>query len=466
MDASAHLPHAIETWALEEFGGADFGDVRRTRRLVALAAAAAAHPAGRVTEVLHGDAAGRQAAYDWLENPATTHRAVARAQRFAAARRGAAFPYVIVPVDGSDVVVTDLAGAKGTGATTDAVHTTRGFEVVSALALSPTGRALGLCGQVVWSRTARVQRDSRYRPLAEKESRHVHHVIALAAAAFAVAAPTTHPWFQIDRGGDTADLLLAALRDGRLLTVRGCYDRLVCDPVAHTLSALREAQSILGDYTLAIPARDGAPARTARVAVQTAEVTLQLPTWLPKRKHAAQLWTVWVHEVDPPPGVMPLAWTLHTTYPVADFGDACLVVAAYMMRWQIEVFHRTWKSGGCQVEQTQLRSAEAIGKWSAILASAAVRLMELRDLGRAEPAAPATRLFSEAEIEAVVLLRQPRDHVPGQVPTVGRVVRWVAELGGYTGKSSGGPPGITVLRRGMDRVEPVVTALANLRQIR
>jgi hypothetical protein len=38
------------------------------------------------------------------------------------------------------------------------------------------------------------------------------------------------------------------------------------------------------------------------------------------------------------------------------------------------------------------------------------------------------------------------------VPTIAQATLWLAELGGYTGKSSGGPPGSTTIGRGLQRV--------------
>jgi hypothetical protein len=54
----------------------------------------------------------------------------------------------------------------------------------------------------------------------------------------------------------------------------------------------------------------------------------------------------------------------------------------------------------------------------------------------------------------------------GTQPTLGEMTRWVADIGGYTGKSSGGPPGIRVITRGFDRVEAAAVAVASLRKDR
>jgi hypothetical protein len=42
------------------------------------------------------------------------------------------------------------------------------------------------------------------------------------------------------------------------------------------------------------------------------------------------------------------------------------------------------------------------------------------------------------------------------------MTRWVAKLGGYTGKSSGGPLGIRVLGYGLERVMTAAIAIASI----
>jgi hypothetical protein len=129
------------------------------------------------------------------------------------------------------------------------------------------------------------------------------------------------------------------------------------------------------------------------------------------------------------------------------------------IRWRLEEFHFAWKSGTCDVEATELRTTPRILTWATLLAAVAARVVQLRDASRAEPDAPASRGFDAAELRAIVALRQPPGVDPAAVPTLAQAVRWVAEIGGYTGRSSGGPPGLVVIQRGLLDVAAAARAL-------
>lgn len=456
-------------FAESEVGDADFGDRRRTRAAVRILSALARRCAGTVTAVFAHDRAGQQAAYDWLENPQVRLQPLLRALHSASARRAACSPVVYVPVDGTDLTYEDSTGRRGTGPIADRAHPARGFFHVGALAISPEGITLGLCASAFWARSdVRFVRDdaSRRRPFEQKESFAYEQVMRCTEGLLERHAPDTRPWFQVDRGGDIAELLLASLHAERWITVRGSYDRKVLAGEARLLGELCARTPVAFEATLPLRARDGRAARTARVQVSFRPVTLWLTERASQHQWSASVWTVWVRERNAPAGAEPIEWTLHTSYPVEDERDAYEVVWGYCQRWRIEEFHRAWKSGACQVERSQLRSPHALWKWASLMSAEATRVMRMRDLSRSQPDAPATDMFSEAEIEAIVALRAPRDHAPGQAPTLGRVVRWVAELGGYAGSGKKNPPGVTVLQRGMDRVESVVLALENMRRLR
>ena len=147
------------------------------------------------------------------------------------------------------------------------------------------------------------------------------------------------------------------------------------------------------------------------------------------------------------------------------FDDARAVIDGYASRWKIEDFHRAWKSGICNVEDSQLRSRDGILKWATILATVAARAIRLTYLAREKPETPATDELSRDEIDAAIALLMPKGIKLGAEPTLVQAVRWIADLGGYTGKSSGGPPGPTVISRGLQQVETLARGIRNLREL-
>ena len=102
-------------WAEEQFGSVDLGDVRRTARLVRVAASAAASPAGTVTRVFADDAE-RQGAYDFLESPHVEADALERGVGRTVAARCASERRILVAVDGSSLSFVDREGTRGLGA--------------------------------------------------------------------------------------------------------------------------------------------------------------------------------------------------------------------------------------------------------------------------------------------------------------------------------------------------------------
>src|SRR5262249_34187457 len=168
---------------------------------------------------------------------------------------------------------------------------------------------------------------------------------------------------------------------------------------------------------------------------------------------------VWAREEGTTPvGEDPLDWLLFTNHPVDTLEDAMLVIYGYTQRWRVEDFHRTWKSGECDVESTQIRSFHGFRSLSTILSANAVRIERLKTLSRTKPEAPATLELTPLEIRALKLLKFGAN-APASQPTMRDVVAWLAEMGGYANKYSGKPPGATVLGRGLRYLRPAARLL-------
>lgn len=450
-------------WACQEFNRAQLGDQRLTERLVNLAAQAARSPAGTIAAVFR-DAAEREAVFRFVESDRFSHTDLALSAHRACAVRCSAFPYVFVPTDGSSLLLSDPDGSKGLGGVGAWNKGGRGLQTMTAIALSPDGIPLGILGQKLWARVARSPSEKKDpRAPHQRESQAWLDVMHDAQQILCVKAPDTVPWFQLDRGGDCGRVILCGLELAVLFTVRAAHDRSVMDPEEYRRLRLwkrvREApaQSL---YLLHVPGGDKRTERMAMMALRFCPVTLHLKNE-ENQKVPATLWAVHVREVGSTPvGEQPIEWLLLSNHPTDSVEAARLVVTGYTQRWRVEQFHKLWKSDGCHVEDTQLRSSEAICKWATVLASVAMRIERIVYLSRQEPDLPADVEFNRAEIDAVILLRRPKGVRRGDLPTVGQVARWIADLGGYTGKSSGGPFGQKVLARGLDYIAPVAQLLA------
>jgi hypothetical protein len=492
------------------FSSAQLGDSRRTDRLVLMAMRAAEKPAGKLSVVFEDDAE-LQAAYDWVENPAIDPAEVMAARHAATVQRCQGLPMVFVPTDGSSLTITDKNKDKGTGEVGSGRSRTRGDHVHSAIAVTTEGTPMGLCGQVFWTRkrraparkkkstrsirakeawkaarakdarkvakargaakTVTATQPHRRLPVEQKETRYWLEVRDQARKAFQEHAPGTRVWFQHDRGADAWPVLadMVGVPSDEWTTVRAAWDRRLLpeaeaaddEPTRHLHDALLQT-SIFDYYKVVVPAGRKRQAREATMAVRACEVALDLRDRRTDRHHPAKVYAVLAYEVGTTPAdEEPLAWVLLTTYEVKSFEAACLVVYGYTLRWRIEGYHATLKTSCCNAEDTQLRRFPNRVRWYAILGAVAMRIERLTYLAREKPDEPATTEFSQHEIEAMRDLRKRGELPPTEQLTIAQAVDWVAHIGGYTGKSSGGPPGRKTLARGLVLVEAVALAYQN-----
>jgi len=458
--------HDVERWAADEFGDAELGDRRRTQRLVKLVTEVARTPAGTVTRACH-TSASREGAFRWLGNSAIRHEAVLSATTRATLRRCARLRRVHVPLDGTALTLTDKKRSKGLGPVgqTDGAH---GVHVMTAFVVSSEGTPLGIAGQRTWVRqTSRTKSDS---PM-KSEADHWLKLLVKTHREFEERSPDCEAFYQLDRGADCAPVLLLAVKADLLLTVRAAHDRKV-DTEAGRLWKEVSAAPKKAVFRLKIRARTrlrkrrrihgrriewriDRRERTAKMDVRAIRVPLLL-----NQRTRLEMNAVLVRERGRSKNDR-VEWMLLTTHSIKTRAGIMAIVDGYVHRWRIEELHRTWKRGLCRVEDTQLRSVHAICKWATILAAVASRAMHLTYLARREPDRPAQNELNAYELKALVGLREPKNFRLGDPITLAKAVRWLADLGGYMNPHQG-PPGPTVVGRGLDRVLTAARVLENL----
>lgn len=155
-----------------------------------------------------------------------------------------------------------------------------------------------------------------------------------------------------------------------------------------------------------------------------------------------------VRELNPPAGLKePIDWVLLTSLPVRTLEEAMEVIGYYEKRWLIEEWHKALKTG-CQVEKRQLQTSHRLEALTGLLSVVAVRLMQLKEMGRREPQRAAVELVPQRYVELVHRARRGRGDA-GQW-TIRDFFRGVAGLGGFLGRKGDGEPGWITIWRGWE----------------
>lgn len=456
----------VDSWAEEELGDADLGDVRLDRRLVELALILGQRPAASLPQAAQ-DPALLKAAYRFFDNDSVTETAILASHVAATYDRIASVPIVFAVNDTSFLDWTSHPATTGLGPL--ATDHQQGLVLHSTQVITPTRVPLGVLSLKIWARdpeTYGALKDHKTRPITEKESQKWLDSLTVTNLAHD-AAPQTTMVFLADAEADVYDLFIAERRTGVELLVRAGQDRAV-DHSAQRLWPAMQTARIAGTVTVAVaarpamPAGPGQPAKAAQAAreatmqVRFGPLTLKPPAGRAREKLAqVAVWGVWAVEIGAPVGVDPVEWMLLTTVAVETPGAAMERLAWYRCRWGIEVWHKALKSG-CRIEARQLETAARLKRCLALFSVIAWRIVYTTMLARAVPDAPCTAILEEDEWKALYVRIKRTREVPATPPTLGEAVGWLAQVGGFQGRKGDGKPGMTVMWKGFQELAPML----------
>lgn len=447
------------SWVQTEMDRADLGDRRLKHRLQDLLQQLADHPAWSVPRAC-GDWAGTKAAYRFFANARVAPLAIAAAHRQATLDRLGSLDRVLILTDTTSFDFTSHPATAGLGS----LETRRrfGFFCHTALAVSTSGLPLGVLAQKNWTRDpaqwgqAQARRE---RPAAEKESAR-WHAVELAATADWPAVLADRPRVVVaDAEGDIFAWLAAERPAHQQLLVRASRERIELEGDRSLWPTLRQ-QRVAARLHVKVQRRTGQPERIARCAVRFGQFRLRPP------RHSApsdpplaplRLTAIRVDEVNPPAGVAPLSWWLMTTELITTAAEAVERVEWYALRWLVERYHYTLKSG-CRLEALQLRAEDRLERALAVYAVVAWRLLWLTYQARLTPAAPANVALAAVEWQALTAYFQPAADL-AEPPTLEQAVGWLAQLGGFLARSGDGEPGVKSLWQGWQRLQDILLGL-------
>ena len=453
-------PPAPATWQEEEFGGVALGDERLVRRLHTIAGDFFARPTMNIPQAC-GSRAKAKAVYRFLDHPRVHLESVLSGHYQATRRRAAAYPVVLAVQDTTELNYSTHRACEMLGPVGDRQSQAVGLLVHDTMAYNLEGTPLGLIDIQCWARDPedRGKRERRYElPIEQKESAK-WLVSYRAATRLQAECPGTTVVSVGDREADVYELFVEArARGGQAqVLVRATRERKLEaeeeEEESRQLWAYVRGQPVAGEVELKVPRRGSCAARTAVLEMRYASVELKAPRRKPGLG-SVRLWAIAAEEVGGPAGVEPIQWYLLTTLPVESLEQAVEKLRWYALRFQIEVYHRTLKSG-CKIEERQLGHAERIEACLGIDLVVAWRIAHLTKLGREVPEVPCTIYFEEAQWQAM-LVWATKQLPPTQPPTLREMVRLVAtHLGGFLGRKRDGEPGAQSLWRGLQRLDDI-----------
>lgn len=453
VEQKAQKPVAVGDWAEQELGQADFGDLRLTQRLVSIARDFCACPQGSVPQACQSRAKTK-AAYRFFEHPETTMDKVLQSHYQSTLERVAHEETVLAVQDTTTLDYSTHPATERLGPIAFTANGRIGLLVHDTMAFSVEGTPLGLVDLQCWARDFDDIGKKKRRhqlPIEQKES-HKWLVSFGKLTQAQKRCPDTTLVSVGDREADIYELFELALRApcSPKLLVRAFQNRLLAGEQGHLWPTVAQ-QPAAGIQEVSVPRRGTRPARIARLQVRFARVTLKPPqdkAQLPE----LSVWAVHAREVDHPEQVKPLEWMLLTTAEVATFEQALERLKWYTLRWGIEVYHRTLKSG-CKIEERQLGHADRIEACLAIDLVVAWRILHLTKLGREVPNVPCSVFFEEAQWKALAVYINRDPIPPKQPPSLRQATRMVASLGGFLGRKSDGEPGTKSLWIGLQRLD-------------
>lgn len=457
----------LPDWVLREMKTADLDDKRLNDRLRTVLSQLGERPTASIPAAC-GGRAEMAAAYRLFDNEKATFERILEAHAEATRERIAAQPRVVFVADTTELDLTwpkqavvgagPLDGGARVGALLHLLH-----------AFTPDGTPLGTTHAVAWSRDegpvcAGLSRRERLAiPLEEKES---HRWVQALEAAERVAhqAPATQCICVADSEADIYEMFVAGTARGTSIdwVVRAAQDRALC---CENEDASRLREELLDRdvwFTQTIQVRNRSAktscetrrrrvardSRQAEVEIRAARVTLR-PPWRPQGKlPEVTVGAVLVHESSPPPGETRVEWLLLTSLPIEDADEVREVIQIYSVRWMIEVLFRVLKSG-CRVEERRFHQLDRLLTCLAVYLVVAWRTLYLCRLGRSCPDTPCDAVFEPCEWKAVWKIVR-REDPPAKPPTLGNMVRMVAQLGGYIPRTD--PPGPQTLWIGLQRM--------------
>lgn len=455
------------SFAEHHFAGASLGHKARTKALVRTATQISRHPGGTLPNKM-GNPRSYKSMDALMNRPEVTHASVlAFHQQQTRAKMEATNTPLLIVHDGTELDYSGLSithlGQIGNGGR-------KGYICHNSLVVDPANReAIGLIHQILHVRRNVPRKESKTaaREHPQRESR----LWSTAVNALG-AVPPAKRWIDVcDRGADIFEFLAAEKRLQRSYVVRACYNRVIVisdampedvpgqpgeDVIRHKL--FDHMRTLPGQANKKKTVFDSKSEDDRKVDLSLAWAPVLLIP--PRQKHGSyekepiRVWALRVWEPNPPEGIEPLEWFILTSEKIPDAATALEIASFYECRFVVEEYHKALKTG-CQIENLQFETSQALQPMIGILSVIALMLLNLRQGARGKDAD--TRKATEiVDKDYEEILRTWRYKNPRNEMSIKEFYMALGRLGGHMNRRSDGMPGWLTLWRGWTKLEQMI----------
>jgi hypothetical protein len=448
----------------QHFGAVDLGHKARNDCLLRVAKSLCRHPGGTLPTKLANPTDYK--AMDRLMNRAETTYASVLAGHLKLTRDRIASRAAVTLVL-HDATTLDYSGLKSVKLGPVGDGNGHGYLCHNSLAVDPQRReVLGLANQIL-HRRAKVKKGEGVKAKRERKSRE-SRLWSEAVEVLGRPGPGTRCIDVADRGADVYEFLATEQRLGRACLVRACYNRVI--ERSSTSSTSGKMSGMLFDHLRGLPAAairvrtihdpKHRRERDAKLAASWAEVWLQPPHTRKGEyeKEPIRVWALRIWEPSPPRGGQAVEWMLLSLgEAIVDEASAWEKEDWYACRIMVEEYHKAKKTG-CQIEDLQFHTEQALQPMIALLSVVAVLLLNLR-LASRHPEADKRSATELVDPIYEQTLRKWRYKQERRVLTVKEYYLALARLGGHMNRKSDGMPGWLVLWRGWMKLHWMVAGV-------
>jgi hypothetical protein len=441
----------MSSWVEDEFCSAQFGDNRLNKRFFKLASDLAQRPSESI-HTASQDWAATKAAYRFFNNSNVEHRKILNPHFESTQQRTSKYKRVIVAEDTSFINFSSHQKTTGLGKAFKVENKDiKGICIHSGLALSETGLPLGLVYNKLWTRKKNKltphQRENipfqlketyRWAECIKKGSQYINSEEVI---------------FICDREGDIHEVFETAMDCGVDLIVRNRHNRYLDDEI-HIADKV-SIMPVVGQHKVKIPSCQSRKEREAVLNIRFGKIEISARPFGNKTKSNKSRTNFEVYIIDASELGGEISWRLLSTLPIESLSDAKKALKYYSMRWNVELFFKTLKTG-CTVEKCCLGHGGKLIKYISLMSVVAWRLFWMTFVSRQDPDITcevaltknewqtAWYLIHKNKIKERKIPRKP----PDKPPTLKQAIRWIAGLGGFLGRKNDGEPGIITFWRG------------------